>query len=164
MLGLLETTLKFVTISEFIFIIIAILSAGFIRGFTGFGASLIIVMTLSVVFGPLIAVPIACLSGLPSMFQLHLYHGLRRLVLGMENLMLPGDLDNPWCKKGLRFHQFDICQMHICISLIANVLGVNADYCQLQGKSLFIYSSKRFYNFIIHYIFSIMINDLIDFR
>ncbi len=70
MLGLLETTLKFVTISEFIFIIIAILSAGFIRGFTGFGASLIIVMTLSVVFGPLIAVPIACLSGLPSMFQL----------------------------------------------------------------------------------------------
>ena len=44
--------------------------AGFIRGFVGFGAALIIVMTLSVTLGPLAAVPIAVLSGLPSMIQL----------------------------------------------------------------------------------------------
>jgi uncharacterized protein len=46
------------------------LLAGFIRGFVGFGASLIIVMVLSTVYGPVMAVPIATLSGLPAMFQL----------------------------------------------------------------------------------------------
>jgi uncharacterized protein len=46
------------------------LLAGFIRGFVGFGASLIIVMVLSTVYGPLAAVPIATLSGLPAMIQL----------------------------------------------------------------------------------------------
>ncbi len=46
------------------------LLAGFIRGFVGFGASLIIVMVLSTVYGPAAAVPIATLSGLPAMFQL----------------------------------------------------------------------------------------------
>lgn len=46
------------------------LLAGFIRGFVGFGASLIIVMVLSTVYGPVAAVPIATLSGLPAMFQL----------------------------------------------------------------------------------------------
>jgi uncharacterized membrane protein YfcA len=44
--------------------------AGFIRGFVGFGASLIIVMVLSTVYGPVAAVPIATLSGLPATFQL----------------------------------------------------------------------------------------------
>ena len=47
-----------------------VLLAGFIRGFVGFGAALIIVMALSVVLGPRAAVPIAVLSGLPSMIQL----------------------------------------------------------------------------------------------
>lgn len=47
-----------------------VLLAGFIRGFVGFGAALIIVMVLSVTLGPLTAVPIAVLSGLPSMVQL----------------------------------------------------------------------------------------------
>jgi uncharacterized membrane protein YfcA len=46
------------------------LLAGFIRGFVGFGASLIIVMVLSTVYGPVAAVPIATLSGLPAMIQL----------------------------------------------------------------------------------------------
>ena len=46
------------------------LLAGFIRGFVGFGASLIIVMVLSTVYGPAAAVPIATLSGLPAMVQL----------------------------------------------------------------------------------------------
>jgi uncharacterized membrane protein YfcA len=46
------------------------LLAGFVRGFVGFGASLIIVMVLSIVYGPVSAVPIAALSGLPAMVQL----------------------------------------------------------------------------------------------
>jgi len=40
--------------------------AGYVRGFIGFGASLIIVMVLSLILGPKAAVPIAGLSGLPS--------------------------------------------------------------------------------------------------
>jgi uncharacterized membrane protein YfcA len=48
----------------------AVLLAGFIRGFVGFGAALIIVMVLSAVFGPIVAVPAANLSGLPATIQL----------------------------------------------------------------------------------------------
>jgi uncharacterized membrane protein YfcA len=44
--------------------------AGFVRGFVGFGASLIIVMVLSLVLEPLLAVPISMLSGLPVGAQL----------------------------------------------------------------------------------------------
>ena len=49
---------------------LGILLAGIVRGFVGFGASLIIVMTASVILGPRAAVAIATLSGLPSMLQL----------------------------------------------------------------------------------------------
>ncbi len=48
----------------------AVLFAGFLRGFVGFGAALIIVMVLSVVFGPLVAVPAANFAGLPATLQL----------------------------------------------------------------------------------------------
>ena len=48
----------------------AVLLAGFLRGFVGFGAALIIIMVLSVVFGPLVAVPVANLAGLPATLQL----------------------------------------------------------------------------------------------
>ena len=44
--------------------------AGFLRGFVGFGASLLIVMVLSAVLGPLAAVPIANLTGVPATVQL----------------------------------------------------------------------------------------------
>ena len=47
-----------------------VLLAGFIRGFVGFGAALIIVMVLSAVFGPVMAVPAANLTGLPATLQL----------------------------------------------------------------------------------------------
>jgi uncharacterized membrane protein YfcA len=47
-----------------------VLLAGFLRGFVGFGAALVIVMVVSLVLGPLVAVPIASLTGLPAMFQL----------------------------------------------------------------------------------------------
>jgi len=48
----------------------AVLMAGFLRGFVGFGAALIIIMVLSVVFGPLVAVPATNFAGLPATFQL----------------------------------------------------------------------------------------------
>ena len=44
--------------------------AGFIRGFLGFGASLIIVMVLSAVVGPAAAIPVAVLSGFVATLQL----------------------------------------------------------------------------------------------
>jgi len=44
--------------------------AGFIRGFIGFGGALIVILVLSLLFGPQAAVAIATLSGLPAMFQL----------------------------------------------------------------------------------------------
>ena len=48
----------------------AVLLAGFIRGFVGFGAALIIVMVLSAVYGPVMAVLVANLTGLLAIFQL----------------------------------------------------------------------------------------------
>ncbi len=48
----------------------AMLLAGFLRGFVGFGAALVIIMVLSVLFGPIAAVPISNLTGVPSMIQL----------------------------------------------------------------------------------------------
>lgn len=47
-----------------------VLLAAFIRGFLGFGASLLIVMMLSAVLGPIVAVPVATLTGIPATFQL----------------------------------------------------------------------------------------------
>lgn len=44
--------------------------AGFIRGFIGFGAALIIIMMLSVIFGPHVAVPVSALASLPGTLQL----------------------------------------------------------------------------------------------
>jgi uncharacterized protein len=47
-----------------------VLLGGFLRGFIGFGASMLIVMVLSVVLGPLAAVPIANLTGVSASLQL----------------------------------------------------------------------------------------------
>jgi uncharacterized membrane protein YfcA len=44
--------------------------AGFMRGFLGFGGALVIILGISVVLSPLSALPIACLSGMPSTLQL----------------------------------------------------------------------------------------------
>ena len=51
-------------------VICAVLLAGFLRGFVGFGAALVIIMVLSVVLGPVAAVPISSLAGIPAMCQL----------------------------------------------------------------------------------------------
>ena len=50
--------------------IATVLIAGFLRGFVGFGSSLVIVMVLSVVVGPPAAVGVAGLSGLAPVAQL----------------------------------------------------------------------------------------------
>ena len=49
---------------------VTICLAGFLRGFLGFGGSLLIAMIANIVFGPKVAVPLACLSGLPITIQL----------------------------------------------------------------------------------------------
>ncbi len=50
--------------------VVTMLAAGFLRGFVGFGASMLIVMVLSLVLGPVAAVPIANLTGTPASVQL----------------------------------------------------------------------------------------------
>jgi uncharacterized membrane protein YfcA len=49
---------------------IAAFIGGFLRGFIGFGGALVSVPVLSVVFGPLAAVPISNVIGFPVLFQL----------------------------------------------------------------------------------------------
>ncbi|MGI9477077.1 MAG: sulfite exporter TauE/SafE family protein [Hyphomicrobiaceae bacterium] len=63
---LLSATLSTVGISAFVTVLIA----GFVRGFVGFGSSLMIVMVLSLFVGPPAAVAIAGLSGLAPVLQL----------------------------------------------------------------------------------------------
>jgi uncharacterized membrane protein YfcA len=65
-----ESVIDIFTFWDLILIGAGILLAGIVRGFVGFGASLIIVMVISVILGPRSAVAIATLSGLPSMLQL----------------------------------------------------------------------------------------------
>ena len=55
---------------ELILVVLTMLAAGFLRGFVGFGGAVLVIMVLSAVFGPLVAVPIAVLTGLPSTLQL----------------------------------------------------------------------------------------------
>ena len=70
MLPTIESVLPPISLGELTLISAGIMLAGFVRGVVGFGASLIIVMVVSVILGPLLAVPIAALSGLPPMLQL----------------------------------------------------------------------------------------------
>ena len=58
--------------------------AGFMRGFVGFGAALITVPTLSLLIGPLVAVPVSTIIGLPATLQLlpeAVRHAERSVVL-----------------------------------------------------------------------------------
>ena len=54
MLESLQTLLDPVSYVSLIVVTVSILLAGFIRGFVGFGAALILVMVLSAVFGPVV--------------------------------------------------------------------------------------------------------------
>ena len=58
------------TVIEVAVIVVASMFAGFMRGFLGFGGALVIILVLNVVLGPRVAIPIACLSGLPATVQL----------------------------------------------------------------------------------------------
>lgn len=51
-------------------VVAAIVLAGFLRGFIGFGAALITVPVVSLAYGPHIAVPVVTIMGLPSAIQL----------------------------------------------------------------------------------------------
>ncbi|MFY0611116.1 MAG: sulfite exporter TauE/SafE family protein [Hyphomicrobiaceae bacterium] len=55
---------------HFAIIVLATLFAGFLRGFIGFGAALVTIPVISLVFGPHAAVPIVTVMGLPSTVQL----------------------------------------------------------------------------------------------
>ena len=43
---------------------------GLVRGFVGFGGALVIILVASATLGPLMALPVAALSGLPATVQL----------------------------------------------------------------------------------------------
>jgi uncharacterized membrane protein YfcA len=53
-----------------VIVALAVFLAGFLRGFVGFGAALVSVPIISLMFGPLMALPIMTVMGLPSTFQL----------------------------------------------------------------------------------------------
>jgi uncharacterized membrane protein YfcA len=63
---------------------LASLIAGFLRGFIGFGAALVMTPVLSLVYSPTVAVPIAFLSAVPAVIQLlppTIKYGERAFVL-----------------------------------------------------------------------------------
>jgi uncharacterized protein len=49
---------------------LAVALAGFLRGFIGFGAALVSIPVISLVFGPQLALPIVTVMGIPSVLQL----------------------------------------------------------------------------------------------
>jgi uncharacterized membrane protein YfcA len=51
-------------------IAVAVALAGFLRGFIGFGAALVSIPVISLVFGPQLALPIVTIMGIPSVLQL----------------------------------------------------------------------------------------------
>lgn len=78
---------------------LAVAFGGFMRGFVGFGGALVIVPVLSVVVGPLAAVPIASLSGLPAVFQLlpsAVRHSERRFAVPVAGATLVGAPLGTW--------------------------------------------------------------------
>lgn len=58
------------TISDAGGLVAAVLLAGFMRGFVGFGSAMVLVMILSLLFGPRAAVPIISLAGIVTAVQL----------------------------------------------------------------------------------------------
>lgn len=51
-------------------VIAAVFLGGFLRGFVGFGAALVIVPVLSLAYGPLVAIPALTVIGIPTLLQL----------------------------------------------------------------------------------------------
>ena len=71
--------------------IAAVLVGGFLRGFVGFGAALVIVPVLSLAYGPLVAIPALTVIGIPTLVQLlpdAIRHSERRIVVPMSAAIL----------------------------------------------------------------------------
>ncbi len=71
--------------------IAAVLVGGFLRGFVGFGAALVIVPVLSLAYGPLVAIPALTVIGIPTLVQLlpdAIRHSERRIVAPMAAAIL----------------------------------------------------------------------------
>ena len=83
-LQLFVTLINPITALELVIVIATMVLAGFMRGFTGFGSALIVIMIFSAIFGPVVAVAIACMTGLPMVLQLiptAIRHSERAFVL-----------------------------------------------------------------------------------
>ncbi|MAH85220.1 MAG: hypothetical protein CBB68_13375 [Rhodospirillaceae bacterium TMED8] len=79
-----ELPLAGLTLAQWLLTIGVVAFSGFLRGFLGFGSSMIIVMVMSAMLGPLAAVPIAGLAGLLATVQLvptAIKHGERDFIL-----------------------------------------------------------------------------------
>jgi uncharacterized membrane protein YfcA len=71
--------------------IASVLLGGFLRGFVGFGAALVIVPVLSLVYGPLVAIPTLTVMGIPTLLQLlpdAVRHSDRRIIGPMSAAIL----------------------------------------------------------------------------
>ena len=71
--------------------IAAVLVGGFLRGFVGFGAALVIVPVLSLAYGPLVAIPALTVIGIPTLVQLlpdAIRYSERRVVVPMSTAIL----------------------------------------------------------------------------
>ncbi len=79
----LSDSLDFVLDARLMAIVSAVFVGGFLRGFVGFGAALVIVPVLTLTMGPHLAVAIASIVGLPAIIQLlpeAIRHGERKVV------------------------------------------------------------------------------------
>lgn len=70
MLEALQTLIGPLSALQIAIIVLAMMAGGFLRGFVGFGGAILIILVLSAVLGPQVAVPITGLSGLPTTLQL----------------------------------------------------------------------------------------------
>ena len=71
--------------------IAAVLVGGFLRGFVGFGAALVIVPVLSLAYSPLVAIPALTVIGIPTLVQLlpdAVRHSERQIVVPMSAAIL----------------------------------------------------------------------------
>ena len=71
--------------------IASVLLGGFLRGFVGFGAALVIVPVLSLAYGPLVAIPTLTVMGIPTLLQLlpdAVRHSDRRIIGPMSAAIL----------------------------------------------------------------------------
>ena len=69
-LALLFPVIDTISVPDLVIVFATMVLAGFMRGFIGFGSALIIIMVLSAIFSPVVAVAISCLTGLPTVIQL----------------------------------------------------------------------------------------------